>query len=52
MIEEFWPDLGKAFAAGLLAGGAFVAMQWVALAEIWCLYGAGTTANVSCRPGT
>ena len=30
MFEAFWPDLGKAFAAGLLAGGASVAMQWAA----------------------
>jgi hypothetical protein len=30
MFEEFWPDLGKALAAGLAAGSASVAMQWAA----------------------
>jgi len=30
MLEELWPDLGNAFAAGLLAGGASVAIQWAA----------------------
>ena len=30
MLEEFWPDLGKAFAAGLLGGGASVVIQWAA----------------------
>jgi hypothetical protein len=31
MFEEFLSDLGKAFAAGLLTGGAFVAMRGAAL---------------------
>jgi class 3 adenylate cyclase len=30
MFEALWPELGKVFAAGLLAGGASVAMQWAA----------------------
>lgn len=30
MFEAFWPDLGKALAAGLLAGGVSAAMQWAA----------------------
>jgi adenylate cyclase len=30
MFEALWPELGKAFTAGLLAGGASVAMQWAA----------------------
>ena len=30
MFEEFWPDLGKMLAAGLLAGSASLAMQWAA----------------------
>jgi adenylate cyclase len=30
VFEEFWPDLGKAVAAGLLVGGASVAVQWAA----------------------
>ena len=28
MFEEFWPDLGKVLAAGLLAGSASLALQW------------------------
>jgi class 3 adenylate cyclase len=34
MFEEFLSDLGKAFAAGLLTGGAFVAMRGVALSTV------------------
>ncbi|HJU18785.1 MAG TPA: adenylate/guanylate cyclase domain-containing protein [Stellaceae bacterium] len=30
MFEALWPELGKALAAGVLAGGASAAMQWVA----------------------
>jgi adenylate cyclase len=28
MFEEFWPELGKVLAAGLLAGSASLALQW------------------------
>ena len=30
MFEEFWPDLGKVLAAGLLAGSASLVIQWAA----------------------
>ena len=30
MLEELWPDIGKAWVTGLLAGGATVLMQWLA----------------------
>jgi adenylate cyclase len=30
MFEEFWPDLGKVLAAGLLAGSASLGLQWAA----------------------
>ena len=31
MFEEFWPDLGKVLAAGLLAGSASLVIQWAAI---------------------
>ena len=34
MLEEVLSDLGRAFAAGLLAGGAFVAMRGAALRAV------------------
>jgi adenylate cyclase len=30
MLEELWPDIGKAWVTGLLAGGASLAVQWIA----------------------
>jgi adenylate cyclase len=30
MFEEFWPDLGKVLAAGLMAGSACLTVQWAA----------------------
>ena len=31
MFEEFWPDLGKVLAAGLMAGSASLMVQWAAI---------------------
>jgi hypothetical protein len=42
MFEEFLSDLGKAFTAGLLTGGAFVAMRGRHL---------GQFTNICARPG-
>ena len=30
MLEDVWPELAKAFATGVLAGGASVLVQWIA----------------------
>jgi hypothetical protein len=30
MLEELWPELGKAWVTGVLAGGASILVQWVA----------------------
>jgi adenylate cyclase len=37
MLEELWPDIGKAWVTGLLAGGASLAVQWIApkMASAW-----------------
>lgn len=46
MFEALWPELGKVFAAGLLAGGASAALQWVARKAVR-LFRPGRTSDLT-----
>ena len=52
MLEDVWPEIGKACATGLLAGAASLAVQWMApkAARVLRSFRASRTADAAQEP--